>query len=425
MKLRLLDETADDDLAQSWGLSRLAFGGDPAYVPSPPRFPMVVAGAFDDGDRLVAKVVGLDYQQWWGGRQVPMLGIAGVTVLPEHRGQGLLRPLMDLLLSECGQPVSALFPTAPGIYRRLGWEVVGSLDHTPVPLSALPRAAGRVRAATEQDTPTLAALYAERGAHGNGLLTRTGPSFPDAPKAVLDSDVVSVVEEGGRITGYVSYDRGRGYRGGGQLRVWDCVTTGPGPLRALLGSLSSWDAVVDTVLWRGRTDLLGLELSRSLGPPTEVQPWMLRVTDPVAAVSARGFAGGSATAAFALGERGYRLEVADGRGRLSDVDPAGCRSSTYGASPSCTPAARPVACCLRGCWTVRRPSSSRRSRALPPRSSTTSDRHAASGARRPARYGLHSKDETEPHHRHRPHGHRGRRAARPQHGAPAAPARAR
>jgi predicted acetyltransferase len=95
------------------------------------------------------------------------------------------------------------------------------------------------------------------------------------------------------------------------------VTASPSALRSLLAGLAGWEGVVDTVTWRGRTDDLALALDRSLPPPSEVQPWMLRVLDPVAAVAARGFGPGEARVPFAVDGVGYLLEVADGRGRLT------------------------------------------------------------------------------------------------------------
>ncbi len=352
MRLRRL---TDEDLPQSWALSRLTFGGDRDATPTPSVTPSVGYGAFDDRGRLVGRAGVRDYLQWWGGREVPMAGVIGVAVHPDSRGQGLLTRLMDLLVQECEQPVSTLFPTAAGIYRRLGWEVVGSLDETPVRLSALPRGGpvppsapprggGPVRPATADDLPAIGGLYAGRGAQGNGLLTRTGPCFPRGAAGVLDRDVVTVAEEDGQVTGYLSYDREGGYRGGGQLRVWDCVTSTPMAFQSLLAGLATWDSVADSLLWRGPTHDLALQLSGSLPPPSGVQAWMLRVLDPVAAVAARGFGPGPdptgsatdptdgpadrdgrafVTGGFAVEGAGFRLEVADGRGVLTEVDAQG------------------------------------------------------------------------------------------------------
>lgn len=306
----------DDDGEQAFRLSVLAFGGDPraAYTPSAELFEGV--GAFDDAGRLVGKAVTVPYEQWWGGQRVPMCGLAGVAVHPDARGQGVVRQLVTAALEGQRAPVSVLFPTAPGIYRGLGWEVVGTLDDTEVPLSSLPVSHSSVRSARPEDLPALQALYDDLGRATNGLLTRTGPAFRRGPEGLLEHDVVSVVEEDGEVTGYVAYDRGRGYRGGAQLRVWECVASAPSARRALLGSLASWTAVADTLLWRGATTDLALELPGRTPAPQTAQPWMLRVLDAEGAVAARGFAVDVVSEPFTWEGKGYRLETSAGRGRL-------------------------------------------------------------------------------------------------------------
>ena len=47
-----------------------------------------------DGDEVVAAARIWDFQQWWGGREVPMAGVAGVVVAPEYRGRGVGSRLM-------------------------------------------------------------------------------------------------------------------------------------------------------------------------------------------------------------------------------------------------------------------------------------------------------------------------------------------
>ena len=293
--LRELDEA---DLEQAHALGRLSFGGDPA-APLPPRRGGRTTWGVFEGDRLLAQASVLDLPQWWGGRPVPMAGLAGVAVHPDARGRGtgsrLVRSLLPVL-REQGRPVSALFPTAPAVYRPLGWEVVGSLDDTRLPTALLREVRGaegvEVRSAGPDDVPAVTAVYAERGASGSGLLTRTGPCFPRPVEDVLESDVVALAVEGGAVRGYASYDRGRGYGPDGQLRLWELCASTPGAARALLASLSGWDTVVGSVLWRGPVDELGLLVGRAVPPPVEARPWMLRITDAPAAVAARGWPAG-------------------------------------------------------------------------------------------------------------------------------------
>lgn len=316
----ILRELTADDLQQSWDLDRLAFGGARGAVAPVPTTRRRAFGAFDDG-RLVAKVALPEYEQWWGGRLVPMTGIAGVATVPDARGQELVRHLLDLALTEAPEPLSVLYPTAPAIYRRMGWEIVGSLDTTMLPIGMLPRGSGEVRAAVADDVPAIAALYDAYAGSTNGLLARHGPSFPHGfPSgygALLDADVVTVAVENGVVAGYVSYQRDNGYRTDGRLSVAELLAASPAAMAALLGSLGSWSSVVDSVRWRGSTQELGLGLGAVVPPPVEVQPWMLRVLDPVAAVAARGFGPGTWSLPLTVLGSPYRLEVADGRGVLS------------------------------------------------------------------------------------------------------------
>ena len=330
MNVRLL---TDADAAPAWALSQLAFGWLDRPAPATLEGQTVVGAEGEDG--LVGMARLRSYEQWWGGRPVPMGGIASVAVHPHARGRGtagaLMRELLVLMRAR-QQPVSTLFPTAPGIYRSLGWEVVGSLDDTVLPTSAL-RAAGdpgraRVRSAGPADVPAIAELYDEYARDTGGLLTRRGPEFPGAPEGVLDHDVVAVAELDGEVAGYTTYSRGSGYRQS-QLRVWELMSRSPAATAALLRSIGTWDAVATTTSWRGPTEQIARVLPATLPPPTSVQPWMLRIVDAPAAVAARGFEG-DADAAFALvdpqvpeHEGGWRLTVRDGRGQLDRSGEAG------------------------------------------------------------------------------------------------------
>src|SRR6478609_5228394 len=106
------------------------------------------------------------YEQAWGGRHLRMGGVAGVYVEPSARGRGVATTLTRALVTrmgELGDVVSCLFPTAPALYRRSGYEVGGVQSRTTYP-SHLVRALGsaadgrRVRPARPEDADTLTAL---------------------------------------------------------------------------------------------------------------------------------------------------------------------------------------------------------------------------------------------------------------------------
>ena len=328
MKVRPL---TDDDAESVGRLSQLTYGWLGGDLPTALDGQVYVGVDGPDG-RLHGMARLRSYEQYWGGRAVPMGGVAAVAVHPDARGRGLARAMMRALLElmvEAGQPISSLFPTAAGIYRPLGWEVVGSQDSTVLPTSLLTRARSQdsrpvaVRAAGPGDVSSIAAMYDERGAATNGLLSRVGPEFPDGPLGVLGHDMVALAEDGqGEPVGYATYSRGKGYRADSQLKVWELVARTGGAAAALTRSIGSWDSVAPTVSWRGPTDELARLLPVSLPPATAVQPWMLRVVDAPAAVAARGYACDT-DASFELvdpvrtaNSGSWRLTVREGQGVL-------------------------------------------------------------------------------------------------------------
>ncbi|PSB18644.1 GNAT family N-acetyltransferase, partial [filamentous cyanobacterium CCP2] len=79
--------------------------------------------------RQNAKIAGslalLPMGQWWGGKRVPMTGIAAVGVLPEDRGTGVAITLMQKMLRELydgGISISVLYPATQRLYRKAGYE---------------------------------------------------------------------------------------------------------------------------------------------------------------------------------------------------------------------------------------------------------------------------------------------------------------
>src|SRR6187399_75373 len=87
-----------------------------------------VLGAYD-GARLVATARINDLSQWWSGQSLPMAGIAGVVVAPEHRGHGVGTQIMTALLDRgraLAYPVSALYPATIPVYRAAGYELAGA-----------------------------------------------------------------------------------------------------------------------------------------------------------------------------------------------------------------------------------------------------------------------------------------------------------
>ena len=170
MTMTVRELTAEEAEA-AWQLGFEAFG-----VPSPrPAGPAVVDqpgrtwfGTFA-GNVLTGRMIDRAYDSYFGGALVPTCGIAGVTVAAEYRGQGSLTPLFTETLRfalERGAVISTLFPTAPRIYRRFGYELVADFVTVELPtamLAAVPRPLGSVRGGRRRPTSTLSGPSTTRG----------------------------------------------------------------------------------------------------------------------------------------------------------------------------------------------------------------------------------------------------------------------
>lgn len=296
---RTIRRLTPDDFDQTMALGREAFGDLPAGM-TPPTRERVFAegrdhwGAFD-GERLLARVVGLRRRSWWGGCELATCGVAGVTVAAEHRGQGLLADLFAALLGEVvqrGDVLSALYPTAPGIYRRTGYELVSSYDLVEVRTADLTTVRAPVgvttRRATVDDMPTVRALYDTWAAAQNGPLTRRGPTFAATDSELL-ADVTAItlaIGSDGAPAGFVSWQRGPGYDDTAVIEVDDLIALTADGHRALWRVLGSFAPVAPRVRIRtSGDDPARLVLPANRWTPVERHPYMIRVLDVCAAVA--------------------------------------------------------------------------------------------------------------------------------------------
>ncbi len=309
---------------------------DPARIDRPGWHPF---GIYDDTDLLVGRAVDRDFDSWFGGRLVPTCGVAGVTVAAEYRGRRLLDPLFTALLGSArrrGAVISALHPTAPRIYRRFGYEIVGEFRTARLPSWSLgqirPDPEITMRRATPADVAGIRTVYDNWAAGQNGPLSRRGPSFTQTEEDYLAefTGVSVAVDRTGTVCGYTSWDRGTDWGPEATLEVIDLLADRPGAYRSLLAAVGGHASVVGRVSF----ETSGLDLIRTFLPTmqwdiVEMTPYMLSILDVPGALEARGY--GTAVRAdveFELCGVGspvadglpdlagrYRLQVADGRAR--------------------------------------------------------------------------------------------------------------
>ncbi|MFN2555614.1 MAG: enhanced intracellular survival protein Eis [Nitriliruptorales bacterium] len=146
-------------------------------------------GAFDAG-QLIATAVVHELAQFFGGRPVPMGGVASVAVVPHRCGSGVVTRLLGATLEvmhERGEVISTLYPATAVPYRRMGWEVAGYRVHRRVPLrslATLPPPAARVAVCPsgESDLERLAATYATVATKTNGFVHRNEWWWPSVAR---------------------------------------------------------------------------------------------------------------------------------------------------------------------------------------------------------------------------------------------------
>lgn len=326
----------------------------PARPPAPPAQPARLdqpgwhpLGVFeeddDDGDDraevLAGRAVDREFDSWFGGNLVPTCGVAGVTVAAEYRGRKLLDRLFADLLGRArgrGAVISTLHPTAPKIYRKFGYEVVGEFQTARMPSWPLgqirPDPQAVVRRAVPADVAGIRAVYDHWAVGQNGPLSRRGRSFAATDEEYLaDVTAVSVaVDADGGICGYASWDRGSDWGPEATLKVADLIATRPSAYASLLAAIGGHASVLGRVSF----ETSGLDLIRAFVPTAqwdviEMTPYMLAIIDVPGALQARGY--GSAVkaelsfelrgAGFAAGnglpelDGCYRLSLADGRAR--------------------------------------------------------------------------------------------------------------
>lgn len=279
-------------------------------------------GAYVDGQ--VAGTARINnFRQWWHGRDLPMAGIAGVVMAPEHRGRGVGTALMRTVIDrarELGYPVSALYPATVPVYRALGWELAGRQYRVSVPgdaLRTLARGLGAgtpVRRAKPGDGKAVFEMI-------NGLHRSHRDAGPLA-YAVEQWDQWLTEEPDTAVylagDGVVAYD----WHGDGALHVSYIGAESERTARTLWALVGSGSSVAKTVTAHVAPDDPLPWLLPNLGvTPVAEHWWMLRLLDPVAAFTVRGYSDGECDVTVSLTDP--QLPDLDGHWQLLVANGAG------------------------------------------------------------------------------------------------------
>jgi predicted acetyltransferase len=279
--------------------------------------------------------------QFFGGVSVPCGAVRCVGVAPEARGRGVLRALLGdthVELREEGVPLAVLYASNPQVYRALGYEYAGTKISREASTSDLAAVAGsgprlRVEPLGPEREGLVRDLYARVAPAHDGWIdrrpwwwwrirSRPAPVVPPRTYGFFRGDA---------LEGYVLLKPGNGAPG--RLHVADLVVESGDALQSALAIVHSHRSVFATFDWlTGPADPIALHLpvpAERAGPPPSpyalgpIEPWMLRVLDPAAAIARRGYGAGLSV--------GVKIRVADrdapGGGRCLDVRVEGGRAA--------------------------------------------------------------------------------------------------
>lgn len=292
MEIRPLDPA---DIDRSFGIRTRAFGALPAAARE--GWTADARAAVDEGrtvavyqqNFLVGRAVIQPFRQWWGGRAVPMAGVAGVVVAPEYRGRGVGSLLMQGIIERgraLGYPLSVLYPATVPVYRQQGWELAGIQNRVTIDSRLLRDLRGgtvAVREATPDDAGRMLDLMRTEYAAASTSGARE-PSEDEMREDLGDDSLFCYLAPAGFVVyGWEHPD----------LVVYQLVAHDLPTARALWSVVGSGSSVAKNVhAYLSPDDPVHLFASETAARDVQHNRWMLRCLDVRAAVAGRGFASG-------------------------------------------------------------------------------------------------------------------------------------
>jgi len=275
----------------------------------------------------------------FGGRSVPMVGVAGVAADPTKRGQGSGRRMMERCVQEIGEAgvaVSGLYASTRPLYRQVGYEAAGGRYEHELPIDRLPkfRTDLTIRRLTSEDQPQMTRCYSAFASQQNGTLDRGSYIWARVWKNRGEPyHAFGAVNRDGDLEGYVllTQQPPPGF-GKHNVILSDFAATSAQGVRALSTFLAGYTTMGDKVVYfGGPTHPLFTLLPHQWGTIRVFEPWMLRVTNVAAALEHRGYDPGVRARitldvhdeTIPMNTGTWGVEVEDGRARVTKGATAG------------------------------------------------------------------------------------------------------
>jgi predicted acetyltransferase len=270
---------------------------------------------------------------WYGGRLVPVGGIASVGVAPEVRrggvGTALVEHLHAISLAR-GDALAMLYPFRQAFYGRLGYAATSTyrrLRLCPASVPWTPELAARP--ATGADRDAMKACWQEAAVRHSGMLDRSErfweSLWADETRTWL------VVESAARVEGYLAWTvHQREPHAATTLLVRELVAATDAAMRSLWGLIGAQrgqiaeaqvDVATDHPIEQALVDpdrgrFGDVHVEHALGEV--VAGPMVRILDPVRALEARGYEA-EGCLALSIGAEHLELSVRDGKGEVAST----------------------------------------------------------------------------------------------------------
>jgi predicted acetyltransferase len=337
----------DSDMARIGRLLHHAFAGpldkceEWARKAGPENFRVLTESGTDGA--MHACSLRIPMGQFFGGRAVKMLGVAGVATAPESRGKGHALRMMQAFVRQAaadGYPISTLYPSTQTLYRQVGYEQAGYRFEITIPATGLSggERGPTPRPLTDDDAAHVRACYDSWAANFDGLLDR-GEYVWSRVKTLRENvfEGFGFFGEDGRLDGYVYLMQNRKPESGRfDIAISDVAWVTERAGRAILKFLSDFTTMADNIVLNGGPGHPILMLMDGVKYECKRKDyWMVRVLRVKDALEARGYPPAlKTTIAFdvrdeLLPENAGRwvLRIEDGRGAVTNA--------TSNDSPEC------------------------------------------------------------------------------------------
>lgn len=336
----LTDIASEDDIRAVARLMYLSFGGTLQYAEDWVRNARLekVQAIRDDRGQVIATLTNIPMGQYFGGRSVPMTGIAGVGIEPGLRGRGLAQHMMTQAMRQLhreGVALSSLYASTQSLYRKAGFEQAGYQCWTKIPLQTIGVADRELEVRPLRttgegdgpDDPIVRRLYNDQARRTPGMIDRGRYLWRRVHELRgVKHDPWGVFAPDGTLEGYAYLGLKAIPPYHFDLAVSDLVFSTPRAGRRLLSLLADFGTTGDHAILSGgawRPLLALMPLQRFEVRVREY--WMNRVTHVEAALAARGYAPGvRAEVTFDVADAlipenagVYTLRVEDGTGRVT------------------------------------------------------------------------------------------------------------